>query len=311
VFGVILIVSLNLAIERVVRVGEVRARDVMRGDLLSRHASAKGVNAARALAALSEPCVLLGAVGGPTGDLIERELSAEAIPLEPVRIAGESRTCVVLLEDATREQTVVNEVGPELTAEEVRAIEETYLGLLGRAAMVLVNGSLPLGVPASLYGRLIEAARAAGKPALLDASGEPLAAGVKARPEVVKINGSEASQWSGLPVRDAASALAAADALVGAGARVAMVTLGAAGAGLSSGAARYWFEPPAIEAVNCVGSGDAALAGLASALRRGDPLDRAGALAVAAGTASALHGAGRCTAEEIARILPLVRGEAL
>lgn len=307
----ILIVSLNLAIERVVRVGEVRARDVMRGDLLSRHASAKGVNAARALAALSEPFVLLGAVGGPTGDLIERELSAEAIPLEPVRIAGESRTCVVLLEDATRDQTVINEVGPGLTAEEVRAIEETYLGLLGRAEMVLVNGSLPLGVPASLYGRLIEAARAAGKPALLDASGEPLAAGVKARPEVVKINGSEASQWSGLPVRDAASALAAADALVGAGARVAMVTLGAAGAGLSSGGARYWFEPPAIEAVNCIGSGDAALAGLASALRRGDPLDRAGALAVAAGTASALHGAGRCTAEEIARILPLVRGEAL
>jgi tagatose 6-phosphate kinase len=308
---VILVVSLNLAIERVVRVGEVRARDVMRGELVSRHASAKGVNAARALSALAEPCVLLGAVGGPTGDLIERELAAEEIALAPVRIEGESRTCVVLLESGGPDQTVINEVGPELTAIEIRAIEETYLGLLGRAERVLVNGSLPVGVPASLYLRFIEAARAAGKPVLLDASGEPLSEGVRALPEVVKINGSEASQWSGLAVRDAGSALAAADALVAAGVRVAMVTLGAAGAVLSSGAFKYWFEPPAIEAVNCVGAGDAALAGLASALRRGDALDRAGALAVAAGTASALHGAGRCTAEEIARFLPLVRCRAL
>jgi tagatose 6-phosphate kinase len=309
---VILVVSLNLAIERVVRAfGEVRARDVMRGALLSRHASAKGVNAARALSALSEPLLLLGAVGGPTGDLIERELLAEGIPLAPIRIEGESRTCVVLLEGEGRDQTVINEVGPELTTGEIRAIEETYLGHLGGAERVILNGSLPLGVPASLYGRLIEAARAAGKPALLDASGEPLAEGVRACPDVVKINGSEAAQWSGMGVRDAGSALAAADALVAAGVRVAMVTLGAAGAVLSSGALRYWYEPPAISAVNCVGSGDAALAGLASALRRGDPLDRAGALAVATGTASALHGAGQCSAEEIARILPLVRCNAM
>lgn len=308
----ILLVSLNLAIERVVRaLGEVRARHVMRGSLLSRHASAKGVNAARALSALSEDFVVLGAVGGPTGDLIERELSAEKIPLAPVRIAGENRTCVVLLESEGGDQTVINEVGPELSAGEIRLIEEAYLALLGRADRVIVDGSLPLGVPAGLYGSLIEAAWAAGKPALLDASGEPLAEGVKARPDVVKINGSEASQWSGIKVWDAGSALAAADALVAAGVRVAMVTLGAAGAVLSSGALRYRYEPPAITAVNCVGSGDAALAGLAAALRRGDPLDRAGALAVATGTASALHGAGQCSAEEIAKILPLVRCEAM
>jgi tagatose 6-phosphate kinase len=217
----------------------------------------------------------------------------------------------VLLEAEGRDQTVINEAGPELSAAEIQAIEARYRSLLDRADRVIVNGSLPLGVPASLYGRFIEAARAAGRPALLDASGEPLAEGIKARPDVVKINGSEASQWSGIEVRDARSALAAADALLEAGVRVAMVTLGAAGAVLASGAARYRCEPPAVSAVNCVGSGDAALAGLASALGRGEPLDRAGALAVATGTASALHGAGHCSAEEIAKILPLVRCEAM
>lgn len=305
----ILIVSLNLAIERVVRVGEVRAREVMRGPLISRHASAKGVNAARALSALSEPFLLFGAVGGPTGQLIEAELAAEGLPLSPARIGGENRTCVVLLEAEGGEQTVINEVGPELTAGEVEAIEAAYRALLEQASMVIVNGSLPQGVPASLYGRCIEAARSAGIPALLDAAGEPLAAGVRGRPDVVKINGSEASQWSGQPISDAASALAAADALIGAGARLAMVTLGARGAVLSSGGSRYRLESPTIDAVNAVGAGDATLAGLAAALLRGEPLARAGALAVAAGTASALFGAGRCRSEDIARLLPLVRCE--
>lgn len=308
----ILIVSLNLGIERVVRaLGEVRAREVMRGVLVSRHASAKGVNAARVLSALSEPSIVLGVLGGPTGDLIERDLSAEGISLAPVRIAGENRTCVVLLEGEGRDQTVINEEGPELIPSEIRAIEEMFLVLLGRADRVIVNGSLPLGVPPGLYGGFIEAARAVGKPALLDAAGVPLAEGMKAHPDVVKINGAEASQWSGLSVRDAESALAAADAIVAAGVRVAMITLGAAGAVLSSGALRYRYEPPAISAVNCVGSGDAALAALAAALRHGEPLERAGALAVATGTASALHGSGRCSAEEITKILPLVRCEAM
>ena len=303
----ILLVSLNLAIERIVRVPRVAPGGVMRGPLVARHASAKGVNAARALAALGEPRVILGAVGGLPGELIERELEAEGIPLAPVRIGGESRTCMVLLEAGRADQTVINEVGPELTEGEVAETVSMYQELLERAQMVLVMGSLPAGAPPDLYARFIEDARAAGRPVLLDASGDPLACGVRARPDGVKINAAEASAWFGRPLTDAREAMDAADRLVDAGVGAAMVTLGARGAVLSSRESRLFYRAPGIEAVNCVGSGDAALAGLAVGLLRGEPLDQAGALSVATGTASALHGAGRCTAEEIASMLPRVR----
>lgn len=303
----ILLVSLNLAIERIVRVPRVLPGGVMRGPLVARHASAKGVNAARALAALGVPRALLGAVGGLPGELIERDLAAEEIPLSPVRISGESRTCMVLLEAGRADQTVINEIGPELTEGEIEEALSAYRSLLEGAAMVLVTGSLPAGAPPDLYGRFIEDARAAGRPVLLDAAGDPLACGVRARPDGVKINAAEVSAWAGRPVTDAREAIEAADRLVEAGVSTAMVTLGARGAVIASKASRLFFRAPAIEAVNCVGAGDAALAGLAAGLLRGEPLEQAGVLSVAAGTASALHGAGRCTAEEIASILPRVR----
>jgi fructose-1-phosphate kinase PfkB-like protein len=86
-----------------------------------------------------------------------------------------------------------------------------------------------------------------------------------------------------------------------------MITLGEQGAWFDFAGARYRFFAPRVRAVNSVGSGDAALAGLAAALCRGETAEEAGALAVAAGAANALHGAGGCSAGEIAELRPRVR----
>ena len=94
-----------------------------------------------------------------------------------------------------------------------------------------------------------------------------------------------------------------------AGAENAMITLGAQGALLDFAGVRYKFVAPRVRAVNSVGSGDAALAAFAAALRQGLTPEAAGALAVAAGAANALHGAGGCSADEIAALLPRVNCE--
>jgi tagatose 6-phosphate kinase len=85
-----------------------------------------------------------------------------------------------------------------------------------------------------------------------------------------------------------------------------MITLGARGALFDCGEARYRFSAPAVAAVNSVGSGDAALAGLAYGLCRGWTAQDTGALSMAAGAANALHGAGACRAEEISELQPRV-----
>jgi tagatose 6-phosphate kinase len=88
-----------------------------------------------------------------------------------------------------------------------------------------------------------------------------------------------------------------------------MITLGAEGAVFDDGEARYKFAAPIVAARNSVGSGDAALAGLAAGISRGWTAQQSGALAIAAGAANALHGAGACSVEEILELLPRVRCE--
>jgi fructose-1-phosphate kinase PfkB-like protein len=144
---------------------------------------------------------------------------------------------------------------------------------------------------------------------LLDCAGAPLTHALGARPFLVKINAAEASELLRAPVTDFPTAARATRALRERGAENAMITLGAQGALLDFAGVRYSFDAPQVRAVNSVGSGDAALAGLAAALRRGLTAEEAGTLAVAAGAANALHGAGGCNAAEIDELQPRVRCE--
>ncbi|HEV7902687.1 MAG TPA: 1-phosphofructokinase family hexose kinase [Pyrinomonadaceae bacterium] len=306
----ILIVNLNLAVDHLVEVDELRAGEVQRSLGERRQVGGKGVNVARVLKTLCEPSRLLGFTGGSAGELIEEGLRAEGIKLRSTRVRGESRTCLIINDRSRREQTVINAPGASIGDEEFRRFETGYARSLPGAEFVVITGSLPPNLPADTYAQLIEAARSCGKRVLLDCAGAPLRLALEARPFLVKINGAEASELLHAPaVTDFDGAARATRELRGRGAESAMITLGAQGAVLDSGDARYRFDAPRVAAANSVGSGDATLAGLAFGLRRGWTMQESGALAVAAGAANALHGAGACSKEEIAELQPRVRCE--
>ena len=305
----ILIVNLNLAVDHIVEVDELRAGEVQRSRAALAVAGGKGVNVARVLGTLGERSLLLGFCGGRAGDLIAAGLRAENIASRLTRVREESRTCLVINDRMRREQTVINAPGAAISDAERRNFEATYTRALHGAELVIINGSLPPNLPEDTYARLAAEAAAAGKRVLLDCAGVPLREALGARPFLVKINGTEAAQHIGAPVSDFSGAARATRRLREQGAQHAMITLGAEGALLDFACARYRFAAPRVEAVNSVGSGDAALAGLAAAFLRGRTAEQAGALAVAAGAANALHGAGACSAEEIAELQPRVRCE--
>jgi tagatose 6-phosphate kinase len=303
----ILIVNLNLAVDHIVEVDELRAGEVQRSQRERRQAGGKGTNVARVLKTLGEPSQLLGFTGGSAGKLIEAGLRAEGIKLLSTRVREESRTCLIIHDRSRREQTVINAPGARISDEEFRQFETNYERSLQRADFVVVTGSLPPNLPDDTYAQLIETAHACGKRVLLDCAGAALRLALAARPFLVKINAAEAAELLDAPVvTDFDGAARATQEMRERGAESAMLTLGERGALLDSGDARYRFVAPHIEAVNSVGSGDAALAGLAAGLRRGWTMQEAGALAVAAGAANALHGAGACSVEEISELQPRV-----
>ena len=142
-------------------------------------------------------------------------------------------------------------------------------------------------------------------PILVDTYGPALAAVLPERPSVVKVNADEASDTTGLVVRDATSAGAAGRVLLDRGAIGAVVTLGIDGAVVSSAAGEAHLIPPAVRGTYPVGSGDAFLAGMAVSIVGGASLIDAARMGMAAGIANALvPGAGELDRVAAQRLLP-------
>lgn len=298
----ILIVNLNLAVDRIVHLDALTLGEVHRTSRVERLAGGKGVNVARVLKALGEPALLTGLTGGGAGDFIQLELEREGLPSSCVRVKDESRTCIILDDHSTRAQTVINEAGAEVSGEELSAFTEHYARLLATSELVVITGSLPPKLSPEFYAQLISAANEMSKPALLDTSSEPLRIALGARPFLVKVNGAEAGALLNLPINDLEDAARGARQLIESGARHAMITLGARGAVLNFEGVEYSIRPPRVEARNSVGSGDAVMAGFAAGLVRGLRAEEIAGLAIAAGAANSLRGAGRVAAEEIYRL---------
>lgn len=298
----ILVVNLNLAVDQIVHLDGFTVGSVHRTSHAERLAGGKGVNVARVLKALNERALLTGFLGGRAGAFIADELHREEIPSSCIQIQDESRTCIILDDRATRTQTVINEAGPEVSEAELQAFLNHYERLLSSSDMAVITGSLPPKLLTAAYARLISVANEIRKPVLLDTSAEPLRAGLGARPFIVKINAAEAGAVLGLQINDFDDAAKASRRLIERGAHHSMITLGADGAVLNFDGVERRMRPPRIEARNSVGSGDAVMAGLAAGLMRGLEVEEMARLAIAAGAANALRGAGRCEAEDIYRL---------
>ncbi|MFI0482861.1 1-phosphofructokinase family hexose kinase [Actinomadura sp. 9N215] len=188
---------------------------------------------------------------------------------------GEARRTVTVV---GAEVTVFNEPGPTVTDREWAAHLREYTALARDAAVVVLSGSLPPGVPPDAYAVL---ARLAPGPVILDADGEALRLGLAGRPDVVKPNAGELARASG---RD--DPAAGIGALREAGAVVVVASLGADGvlAGTPDGVLRAALDRPV--SGNPTGAGDALAAGLAAGLAGGlswpDRLRNAVALAACA-----------------------------
>jgi 1-phosphofructokinase family hexose kinase len=224
--------------------------------------------------------------------LIAEGLRAESLVSECTPIHAESRTCLILHDRRRREQTVINDPGPAISEAEIRAFTATYAHALPRAEWVVITGSLPPDLPADTYAQLIQLAHRGGRRVLLDCAGAPLRHALRERPYLVKINATETGGTNRRGCHDFAAAARAARRLCEMGADSAMVTLGEQGAVFDVAGDQFVLQAPRVAAQNSVGSGDAALAGLAAGLRRGWPPARIAALAVAAGAANA------CTARD-------------
>ena len=251
-------------------------------------AGGKGINVARALAALDQVNTVLGFAGGSNGRFIAADLIDSGLKTDLVTIAEESRVTINIIDRTQHTGTRVDEVGPLVTPTEVRRLQDRWKRNLSRSALGVIAGSAPRGVNFELYGELVEIARGMKKPVILDAHDELLARAVGARPSVITPNLSELQRLMGRQLTVPDGVVAAATELVEQGISVVTVTLGSRGAiGMSRSGGIWWARPPSIERVSDVGCGDAFVAGFAAASMERRPFEERLRMAVACGAANA------------------------
>jgi 1-phosphofructokinase family hexose kinase len=306
----------NAAIDKTAAVDRLVAGEIHRPEMLSVLPGGKALNVARAARTLGLDARVVALLGGRAGDWMEDALAGRGIPTRVVRVAGETRTCLSVLDRATGALTEFYEAGPLLDAPGLRAVEEALAAELAEdpgGALVVIAGSLPPGAPEDGYGRLASLASATGARVVVDVGGPHLGAALTARPWLVKVNVDEACRATGVAVPGERGAIAAAGELRVLGARAVIVTRGTAGAVLVDQDGRAWrIGPPPERGPYAVGSGDAFLAGLAAALATGLSLAEAARHGGAAGCANALRpGQGELDGADVARVLLGIRLETI
>ena len=285
-------------------------------------AGGKGINVARVVAALGGRVVATGLAGGPTGRAIVEGLAGEGIETAFHPIRADSRTTLAVVDRTAGAATEFREPGGPISAAESAGFAGHLERLLDGASFCVFAGSLPPGLPADTYARLVELARRRGVRAVLDTSGPALVEGVRARPFMLKPNVEEAAALAkALGLGQAASgpdqtSPARGDPVVAAlrlaarfaeDCELAVLSLGRLGVVACRGAELWHATVELKRIVNPVGSGDALIAGVIVALERGDAVADALRLGVAAGAANALtETAGDVRPGDVARLLPEV-----
>lgn len=310
----ILTVSVHPAVDRAYRVDGFHTGGLYAGPSHTVAAGGKANNVARALAALGEPVLATGLAGGAAGQFIVADLQRCGVHTDFLTVPGESRTCVAVVDGRAERVTALREAGPPLPGWAPAHLEQHFARRVRGARLAVVAGSLPPGAPPDLFRTLVAAARAAGVPVFLDTHGPAFTAALAAGPDLVKPNLEELSAWAGRPLTAEAEQRRAALALLSAGARQVVVSLGPDGAlaALRSGAGAplRWLraQPPRVRALNPIGSGDCLVAGLAAGQLRGLPPAEALRLGVACGTANAeTVGVAEMQPDRIDKIMQQVR----
>jgi 1-phosphofructokinase family hexose kinase len=301
-------VSVNAAIDKTAAVERLVPGEIHRPDLLTVLPGGKALNVARAARTLGLDACVVAVLGGHAGDWMEGALATRGIRTRAVRVAGETRTCLSVLDRSTGDLTELYEAGLTLDEAGWAAVDAAIRDELAHdsaGALVVIAGSLPPGSPDDGYARLAGVVVAAGARAAIDVDGAHLAAALGAQPWLVKVNAREAAAATGVPTRDEAGTLAAAAALRDGGAAAVVVTRGSAGAVLLDESGGAWrIGPPPETGPYVVGSGDAFLAGLAAGLAAGHRLPEAARRGAAAACANALRpGQGELDPADAARVL--------
>ena len=271
-----------------------------------------GINVARVLKRLGFEATAIYPAGGATGQTLAALVEREAVRSIIIPTSKDTREDITVFDETSKEQFRLVFPGASLSEFEWQQCLDTVARLSPQAALVIASGSLPPGVPANFYGRVVRASKGAAK-VIVDTTGASLRAALEEGVYLIKPNLREFQELAGISCADEQSLLEAGRRLFNRY-RIDIIALsmGPSGALLLTRDIALRASGLAIEPVSVSGAGDSFLGAMVSRLAHSDKLDDALRYGVAGGSAALLSpGTGLCLGADVHRLASRVNVAAI
>lgn len=245
----------------------------------------KGLNVSTVLQNLGIENTALGFTAGFVGEELKRLAKQTGYHCDFIDIPKGVSRINVKMKDF--DGTEINAMGPVVDGPALDALMKK-LEQLGEGDTLVLAGSIPAGMPKTIYRDILEKLQGRGIRFVVDATGELLLNVLEFQPFLVKPNNHELGELFGVSLTTKASVVPYAKKLQEMGAMNVLVSMAGEGAVLADALGNeYFLDAPKGILVNAVGAGDSMVAGFLAGLEEACDYAHAMKLAVAAGSASA------------------------
>ena len=262
-------VTLNPALDYVMKVGNIRFDDINRSESEEIYYGGKGINVSVILTRLGVENKALGFVGGFTGEKLYEMLKKDGIDCDfNILKNGYTRINVKI---KAQTELDVNAQGPAIDEEDIALLLEKLDGIKQGDFLVLA-GSIPNTLPDDIYERILSRLDGRGINFVVDATGDLLKNVLKYKPFLIKPNHHELGDLFGVEAKSEQDIVFYAKKLQEMGARNVLVSRAKDGATLiDEQGSVTTFGNVEGELVNSVGCGDSMVGGfLAGWIEKGD-----------------------------------------
>jgi len=281
-------VTINPAIDQTVAIPNFTAGTVNRVQSSQLDAGGKGVNVASFLSDFGQPATVTGFLGADNDEIFCRFFSRKGIEDRCVRISGQTRIGVKVIDEVQRQTTDINFPGQTPSLADIEHLFDILQELAAVTEWFVLSGSIPAGVSTGIYREMVKTLT--GKKVILDTSGEGFRQAVTAAPSLIKPNVDELREFAGEQLDTPAAILQQARTLIERYSIASIVvSMGKEGAIFVEGNEALWAVPPSVQVKSTVGAGDAMVAGIVAGKIRGLSLAECARLATAFSMNALMH----------------------
>ncbi|MCM1115552.1 MAG: 1-phosphofructokinase [Clostridium sp.] len=252
-------VTFNPALDYVLEVDNLNAKDINRSKKEEIYFGGKGINVSAVLSRLGVENKALGFLAGFSGKQLEEMLNEENIKNDFVYLnRGYTRINVKLKSDREMD---INAQGPDIKQEDIAALFEK-LSVLQEGDFLVLAGSIPGSLPDDIYEKILEQFNGKGINFVVDATGDLLVNVLNYRPFMIKPNHHELGDIFGVEINNTDDIKKYAKKLQDKGAKNILVSCGKNGAVLiDENGVFYTIGNVPGDIISSVGCGDSMVAG--------------------------------------------------